>query len=164
MWYILLAIILIMIVYFLYFKDYVEVKKIFRILIKTLDTRDLLIMKLVPEFKNKKERAEIIKLVDGRMKSKRTSYTEQIKLDVELNDRLKEMYLELEKERNNPVIKAALANAFELEKTLKKVRDEYNMAVEKYNMNLIMHKFVCMRIIRMKPLDIYGKISHLEVR
>ena len=82
----------------------------------------------------------------------------------QLNDRLKEMYLDLEKERNNPVIKAALANAFELEKTLKKVRDEYNMAVEKYNMNLIMHKFVCMRIIRMKPLDIYGKISHLEVR
>lgn len=160
MWYILLAIILIMIVYFLYFKDYVEVKKIFRILIKTLDTRDLLIMKLVPEVKNKKERAEIIKLVDSRMKSKKMSYTEQIKLDVELNDKLKGVYLDLEKEKDNPVIKATLTNAFELEKTLKKVRDEYNMAVEKYNMNLIMHKFVCMRIIRMKPLDIYGKISH----
>lgn len=160
MWYILISIILIMIVYFLYFRDYIEVKKVFKILIKTLDTRDLLIMKLVPEIKNKKEKAEIIRLVDDRMKSKKMSYTEQIKLDVELNDKLKNMYFNLEQEKDNPVIKATLARAFELEKTLKKVRNEYNVAVEKYNMNLIMHKFVCMRVIRMKPLDIYGKISN----
>lgn len=160
MWYILISIILIMVVYFLYFKDYVEVKKVFKILTKTLDTRDLLIMKLVPEIKNKKEKAEIIRLVDDRMKSKKMSYTEQIKLDVELNDKLKNMYFNLEQERDNPVINATLTRAFELEKTLKKVRNEYNVAVEKYNMNLIMHKFVCMRVIRMKPLDIYGKISN----
>lgn len=160
MWYILISIILIMVVYFLYFKDYVEVKKVFKIITKTLDTRDLLIMKLVPEIKNKKEKAEIIRLVDDRMKSKKMSYTEQIKLDVELNDKLKNMYFNLEQEKDNPVIKATLARAFELEKTLKKVRNEYNVAVEKYNMNLIMHKFVCMRVIRMKPLDIYGKISN----
>lgn len=160
MWYILISIILIMVVYFLYFKDYVEVKKVFKILTKTLDTRDLLIMKLVPEIKNKKEKAEIIRLVDDRMKSKKMSYTEQIKLDVELNDKLKNMYFNLEQEKDNPVIKATLTRAFELEKTLKKVRNEYNVAVEKYNMNLIMHKFVCMRVIRMKPLDIYGKISN----
>lgn len=160
MWYILLIVIFSLIIYNLYFKDYIEVKKSFNILIKTLDTRDLLVMKLVPELENKSERADIVKLIEMRMKNKKSSFTNQIKIDIELNEKLKDMYLKLEKNKNNLVLQSALRNSLEIENTLKKLRTEYNLTVEKYNMNLVMHKFVCMRVIRMKPLDTYGKSYH----
>lgn len=160
MWYILLIVIFSLIIYNLYFKDYIEVKKSFNILIKTLDTRDLLVMKLVPELENKSEKADIIKLIKMRMKNKKSSFTNQIKIDIELNEKLKEMYLKLEKNKKNLVLQSALKNSLEIENTLKKLRTEYNLTVEKYNMNLVMHKFVCMRVIRMKPLDTYGKSYH----
>lgn len=160
MWYILLIVIFSLIIYNLYFKDYIEVKKSFNILIKTLDTRDLLVMKLVPELENKSERADIVKLIEMRMKNKKSSFTNQIKIDIELNEKLKDMYLKLEKNKNNLVLHSALRNSLEIENTLKKLRTEYNLTVEKYNMNLVMHKFVCMRVIRMKPLDTYGKSYH----
>ncbi len=160
MWYILLVVVLFLIIYNLYFKDYIEVKKSFNILNKTLDTRDLLVMKLVPELKSKSERADIVKLIELRMKNKKSSFNNQIKIDVELNEKLKNMYLKLEKNKENLMLQATLKNTLEIENTLKKLRTEYNLTVEKYNMNLVMHKFICMRIVRMKPLDTYGKSYH----
>lgn len=155
MWGILLIVILIVAFYFIYLKDYFEVKKIFKLLSKTLDTRDLLAMKLVPEIKNKNEKAEIIQLIELRMKNKNSGYTEQMKLDVKLNEKLKKVYFDLEKSADNILIKSVVTNILEIEHKLKKIREEYNTVVEKYNMNLVMNKFVCVKLIHMKPLDKY---------
>ena len=44
------------------------------------------------------------------------------------------------------------------EKLRNELRNEFNSAVEKYNMNLVMHKFICVRIVHMKPLDKYSTL------
>ena len=163
MWIIFVVIIfLLFIFYIFYLKEYVEVKRIFDSLEKTLDTRDLLVMKLLPEIKDEKIKTEVAKWIDLRVKNRKSSFNDKIKIDVELNKELKEFYTLINKITNNEVIKATFTNIIELEKKLKNIRNEYNIAVEKYNMNLVMHKFMCMRIIRMKPLDTYNVTNNEE--
>ncbi len=152
---VLIGIVLALIIYFLYYKDYGEVLKVFNTLEKTLDIRDLLVMKLVPEIKDKKEQAEVVSLIEMRMKNKKKSFTEKMMLDVKLNEELKRFYELINKKNDNPVISETFKSVIEVEKKLKKLRNEFNNVVEKYNMNLVMHKFVCVRIIHMKPLDKY---------
>ena len=89
------------------------------------------------------------------MKNKEIPYNDKIVLYIELNRELKDFYSLVNSKIDNPIVKATFTNIIELEKKLKKIRKEYNFAVEKYNMNLVMHKFICMRLIRMKPLDTY---------
>ena len=158
MWIVLFVTVLIWIIYVLYFKDYFEVRKIFNVLEKTLDTRNLIVMKLVPEIKDNNQKVKLVNLIEKRIKNKESGYTEKMKLDIELNEELKSFYEIVSKKVENPLVKATLNNAVELEKSLKKIRKEYNNAVEKYNMNLVMHKFMCMRVIHMKPLDTYSII------
>ncbi|MBQ9267523.1 MAG: hypothetical protein IJ217_04520 [Clostridia bacterium] len=156
MWIVLVGVVLAIVFYFVYLKDYAEVNRVFSSLEKTLDARDLLVMKLVPEIKDKKMQAKVVKLIEERMNHKNIPYNDKIALDIALNKELKEFYAAVNEKADNPVIKATFAKAVEFEKVLKKIRNEYNLAVTKYNTNLVMHKFVCMRIIRMKPLDTYA--------
>ena len=156
MWIFLLVIFLAIVFYYIFIKDYSDVIKVLDSLEKTLDTRDLLVMKLLPEVKDKGMQASIVELIEKRMKNKKIPFNDKIKLYVELNKELKQFYNNLNKKIDNPVIKTTFASAIELEKKLIKIRDRYNYAVEKYNMNLVMHKFVCVRLIHMKPLDTYS--------
>lgn len=151
----LVVIFLIYLGYMLYFKEYVDVCKIFSTLEKTLNTRDLLLTQIIGELKNKRIKGETLKLISKRIKSKKSGYNEKIRIDVELNKKLKETYKEMNALTNNPVIKETFLKIIALEKKLKIQREEYNMAVEKYNRNIIHHKAVCMLFIRMKPLDTY---------
>ncbi|MBQ9315087.1 MAG: hypothetical protein IJ220_08895 [Clostridia bacterium] len=153
---VLLLIILIYYVYGTYFKEYFEVKKVYETLQHVLDTRDVLLLKLSGEKINKKEIAEIVMLIDERKKTKNAGYTVRMNADVALNHALKNYYPELVKVLDNPISKEIFKRIMDLEKQAKKIRIAYNDAVEKYNANLILHKKVCMRLIRMKPLDTYS--------
>lgn len=151
-----IVVVIIFAFYYVIFKDYIDVKKVFNTLEKTLNTRDLLVMKLLPEIKDKNLQANIASLIEERTKNRNISYNDKINIDIKLNKELKIFYDIINKKLDNQVIKATFKNVIETEKILKKIRSEYNLVVEKYNMNLVMHKFLCIRIVRMKPLDTYG--------
>lgn len=142
--------------YGMYLKEYVEVKKIFLTLQHVLDTRDVLLLQLSNEKVDEKQMAEIVMLVDERRKTKNSGYTIRMEADVKLHRALKAFYPTVEKVVDNPLSKDLFERILTLEKQAKKIRIAYNTAVERYNQNLILHKKVCMRLIRMKPLDTYA--------
>ena len=104
---------------------------------------------------NKKEIAKVLMLIDARKETRNSGYTIRMNADVELTKELKKFYSELNKVLNNEISKQTFARIIELEKRAKKIRISFNNAVEKYNNNLVLHKDVCIRLIRMKPLDTY---------
>ena len=131
--------------------------KTFNILQKNLDNRDLLVIKLLHEIKDKSLTGNILRLIDERTKSKDKGHTYQMQIDVTLNKYLREFYeLINRKKENNIILEKSLEAILYIEKLLIKNREEYNEAVEKYNMNLVKHKFLCVRVFRMKPLDKYS--------
>lgn len=141
--------------YMLYFKEYVDVCRVFDVLEKTLDTRDLLLVKIIDEIKNRRIKENTVKLINKRIKARKSGYNEKIRIDIELNQQLKETYQEINQLTKNPIVKESFLKIITLEKKLKFQREEYNKVVEKYNRNIIHHKTVCMTIIRMRPLDTY---------
>lgn len=150
----LVGIIIVFLLYMLYFKEYKDVMANFETLIKVLETRDLLLMRVLPEIKDKKIKEETARLVEERMKCKTGGCDNLIKSDVELNKQLKITYEELEKIKN-AIVREEFRRIVSLEKKLKVIRREYNNAVEKYNQNLINHKKMCIKYLRMKPLNTY---------
>lgn len=159
MWIGLIVLLLSIFLYYMYgtyFKEYFEVKRVYNTLQHVLDTRDVLLLKLTSEKISKKEIAKVVMLIDERKKTKNAGYTVRMNADVKLNHELKAFYPNLVKALDNPVSKQIFKSLMELEKQAKKVRIAYNNAVENYNNNLILHKKVCMRLIRMKPLDTYS--------
>lgn len=148
-------IILIFIIYELYFKEYFHVKKIFWSLKKFLSTRDTLILKIIPDVKDKKASKKIINLIEERRINFNSSYNNAIKSDVKLNSELINFYKKIDEERPNEVVLQVFAKIISMEKDLKNIRNKYTLAVEKYNESLIKHKFMCLKVIRMKPLDTY---------
>ena len=158
MWLGLILLVLVIFLYYIYgmyFKEYFEVKKVYNTLQKVLDTRDVLLLKLGSEKIDKKSFAKIVMLIDERKKTKGAGYTVRMNADVSLSNELKSFYPKLSKVLNNDLSKEVFRRILELEKSAKKIRISFNNAVEGYNNNLILHKKVCMEIIRMKPLDIY---------
>lgn len=141
-------------IYMLYFKEYKEVMANFETLVKVLETRDLLLMRILPEIKDKKIKEETARLVEQRMLCKKGGCNNLIKSDVELNKQLKITYSEIDKLKN-ALVREEFKRIVSLEKKLKVIRREYNNSVEKYNKNLIHHKKVCIKYLRMKPLDTY---------
>ena len=151
----LLLIIFLYYVYGMYFKEYFEVKKVYNTLQKTLDARDVLLLNFSGEKIEKEIFAKIVMLIANRKETKDSGYTIRMQADVELSNELKTFYKKLSKVIDNDLSKEVFKRVIELEKQAKKIRVRYNMAVETYNNNLILHKKVCMRLIRMKPLDTY---------
>lgn len=140
--------------YLLYFKEYSDVMGNFQTLVKVLETRDLLLMRILPEVRNKKIVEETTKLVEQRMNCKNAGCNNLIKSDVELNKQLTITYKEIDKLKN-ALVREEFKRIISLEKKLKVIRREYNKAVDKYNKNLIAHKKMCIKYLRMKPLDTY---------
>lgn len=143
--------------YLLYFKEYKDVMANFETLVKVLETRDLLLMRILPEIKDKKIKEDTVRLVEQRMRCKEGGCNALIKSDVELNKQLTITYQELDKLKN-ALVREEFKRIVSLEKKLKIIRREYNESVEKYNKNLVHHKKMCIKYLRMKPLDTY-KIS-----
>ena len=140
--------------FMLYFKEYKEVMANFNTLVKVMETRDLLLMRILPELKDKKIIEETARLVEQRMQCKNAGCNALVKSDVELNKQLKQTYEEIDKLKN-ALVREEFKRIVSLEKNLKLIRREYNKSVEKYNKNLISHKIMCIKYLRMKPLDTY---------
>ena len=146
--------VIVFLIYMLYFKEYKEVMGNFQTLVKVLETRDLLLMRILPEVNDKKIKEETARLVEERMKCKTAGCNNLIKSDVELNKQLTITYKEIDKLKN-ALVREEFKRIVSLEKKLKVIRREYNNAVEKYNKNLIAHKKMCIKYLRMRPLDTY---------
>ncbi len=158
MWVSIILLILVIFLYYVYgtyFKEYFEVKKVYDTLQNVLDTRDVLLLKLTAEKLDKKSIAKIVMLIDKRKETKNSGYTVRMYADGELSNELRKFYPKLSKVIDNDLSKEVFKRIIELEKQAKKVRIRFNSAVENYNNNLILHKKVCMKLIRMKPLDTY---------
>lgn len=156
---ILFIIFFVFLIYILFFKEYFKVRRVYMHLTKFLYARDALALKLIPETKNKKLAKKVVMLIDERKENFKTSYNNSILSDVKLNSELRKFYEYLNSVEKNEVTNSVLKKILTLEKDLKNIRKEYNIAVEKYNRNLLKHKFVCLKLIRMKPLDTYN-IKH----
>lgn len=146
--------IIIFLVYMLYFKEYKDVMANFQTLVKVLETRDLLLMRILPELRDNKIKADTTKLIEQRMACKDKGCNALIKSDVELNKQLNITYKEMDKLKN-ALVREEFKRIVSLEKKLKTIRREYNKAVDEYNQNLIYHKKMCIKYLRMKPLDTY---------
>ena len=146
--------VIIFLIYMLYFKEYKDVMANFRTLVKVLETRDLLLMRILPEIKENHIKEETTRLVEQRMQCKNGGCNSLIKSDVELNKQLITTYKEIDKIKN-ALVREEFKRIISLEKKLKVIRREYNKSVEKYNKNLIIHKKMCINYLRMKPLDTY---------
>jgi len=127
---ILIVIAIVYLGYLLYFKEYKEVMANFQTLVKVLETRDLLLMRILPDVKDKKIKEDTARLVEQRMLYKNGGCNNLIKSDVELNKQLKITYKEIDKLKN-ALIREEFKRIISLEKKLKVIRREYNKAVEK---------------------------------
>ena len=153
-----IILLLVVIVYFLIstlvFKEYNEVEANYNTLLKVLETRDIILMRLLPEIKSKRTREEIAKLVSERMEAKKKGTNIIIRKDVELNKHLKPIYDEIN-ESKNPIVKEEFKRIIKLEKSLKNIRREYTSSAEKYNEKFSKHPKLYLKYLRMKPLDTY---------
>lgn len=152
---ILSSIILIFFIYEIYLREYFKVKKVYNSLRNFLDVRDALVLKVISEIKDKKMATKIVNLIDERKENFKTSYNNSILADAKLNSELRKIYQILDNIQKNEVVTTVFSRIINLEKDLKNIRNEYNQAVENYNNNLMKNKYVCLRIIKMKPLDTY---------
>ena len=150
-----LALLLIGCIHEIYLKKYYQVRKVFKTLHHFLDVRDSLVVKLLPEVKGKKVAQDIIEGIDERKMNFSSSQNNAILSDIKLNTRLKKLYEEINHISKNEIINQLFANILSIEKDLKRIRKEYNLAVEEYNQSLVKHKVILLKVMKMKPLDTY---------
>lgn len=141
--------------YYEYLKEYIEVTKIYKLLRKTLEVRDLLLLKLLPDLKNKGESQKVLNLIADRKEKSRLSYDLALKADVELNNELKKVYEQIDKMKKNELQIEIFHNIISVEKKIKKMRREYSNTVQKYNMSLTIHPKVCIKMLHMRPFEMY---------
>lgn len=141
-------------IYYFIFKEYSAVMGNFETLVKIIETRDLVLMRILPEIKNKKIKDDMTLLISQRMEAKRQGNDKLIEMDVKINKKLDRIYSELNNSQN-PIVKEELKKAVNFEKKLKTVRREYNKTVEVYNNKLIKHPKLMMKFLRMRPLNTY---------
>ena len=144
--------------YIFFFKEYSEVMANYETLVKVLETRDLMLMRILPEIKNKAKKDEITTLVSKRMDAKSIGNNELVKADVDINKKLKPLYDEFNKSKN-PIVKEVFRRIVNLEKKLKIIRREYNKAVEAYNDKIVKHPKRYIKFLHMKPLDNYNFVE-----
>ncbi len=142
------------IVYQLLFKEYSLVRGTFETLVKVIETRDLILMRLLPEIKNKKIKDDMTALIGERIEAKQLGNDKILEMDVKINKKLDRIYSELNKSKN-PIVIEELKKAVNFEKKLKTIRREYNKAVEIYNNKLIKHPKLMMKFLKMRPLNTY---------
>ena len=146
---------IILILYFLFFKEYSFVMGNFKTLIKVIDTRDIILLRLLPEIKNKKIKDDMTMLINERIHSKNLGNDKLVELDCKINKKLDRIYKELN-DSKNPIVKEELRRIINLEKKLKIIRREYNDAVETYNAKLLKHPKTMIKLIHMKLLNTYS--------
>lgn len=139
-----------------YLKEYIEVTKVYKVLRKVLESRDLLVLKILPDIKNKKEAEKVLNLINERNKKSKISYDDAITADIALHNELKNLYEIINNQKKNELQEEIFKKIINFEKRIKTLRKEYTKAVEKYNMSLTIHPKVCIKILHMKPLEMYA--------
>lgn len=140
-----------------YLKEYIEVTKVYKTLRKMLSYRDMLLLKILPDIRNKNKKENIMNLIDDRNKKSNISYDDAIIADVNLNNELKKIYVEIENMQKNELQAEIFQKLMVMEKQIKGARNKYSSAVEKYNLSLTIHPKVFIKFLHMRPLDTYKK-------
>ncbi len=151
----LVIILIIYLVYILYLKPFFDVRRVIYTLRDFLSTRDSLILKLIPEVKNKELKENIVGLINSRKEKFNLTYNDAIESDIRLNSELKRLYEEINKIKNNRMVTGIFENIIKIEKELKNIRTKYNEVATKYNDNLVKRKNVCIKLLKMRPLNTY---------
>ncbi len=151
---VLVVLVIYLLVHTLVFKEYSEVMANFDTLVKVIETRDLLLMRVLPEIKNKRIKEDMTKFISARMNAKKTGNDDLVKADVDINKRLKPIYDELSKSQN-PIVKEEFKKIVNLEKKLKTIRREYSESVDRYNEKLSKKPKLYIQKLHMKPLNTY---------
>lgn len=151
----LVIILIIYLVYILYLKPFFDVRRVIYTLRDFLSTRDSLILKLIPEVKNKELKENIVGLINSRKEKFNLTYNDAIESDIRLNSELKRLYEEINKIKNNRMVTGIFENIIKIEKELKNIRAKYNEVATKYNDNLVKRKNVCIKLLKMRPLNTY---------
>ncbi|MBR3280424.1 MAG: hypothetical protein IKI57_01075 [Clostridia bacterium] len=146
--------VIILLIYFLIFKEYSTMLRSYEMLVKVLETRNLILMRILPEIKDKKAKKEITSYVEQMINYKRTNNDKVLELDVSINKKLDKIYSELNKSKN-PVVLEELKRVINFEKKLKIIRREYNKAVDEYNSKLIKHPKLMAKYLKMRPYNTY---------
>ena len=87
--------------YNVYLREYFEVIRTYRALRKLLETRDLILLKLLPDVNNKNLSKKILNLIDQRRKKAKVSFDDGIIADAELNSALKTLYEKINNMKKN---------------------------------------------------------------
>jgi len=145
---------IVLLIYFILFKEYSEVMANYETLVKVIETRDLILMRVLPEIKSKKVKDDMTKYIAARMNAKKTGNDDLVKADVNINKHLKPVYDELNNSQN-PIVKEEFKRIVNLEKKLKIIRREYNNSVDKYNEKISKRPKLFIKRLHMKPLNTY---------
>ena len=78
-----------------------------------------------------------------------------INADVALHSNLKSLYDEIDRMKKDEVQTEVFKHIVLLEKQLKVTRKRYSEAVNKYNLSLTVHPRVLIKIMHMRPLELY---------
>ncbi|MBQ9279465.1 MAG: LemA family protein [Clostridia bacterium] len=130
---------------------------VYKSLRKVLESRDLLVLKLLPDIQDKKLSESVLRLINERNRKSKISYDDAIRADLELHRKLKILYEQINKMKKNEVQEELFRRIIDLEKRLKLLRTRYSATVRAYNMSLTIHPKIFVKILHMKPLDLYGK-------
>ena len=149
-----LFLVVVIVIHCLFFKEYSQVMGNYETLVKVLEARDLILMRVLPEIKEKSVQDEITNLVSEQLNARKQGNDKLIETDVNLNKKLDRIYSELDKSKN-PLVKEELRRLVGFEKSLKTIRHEYSRAVDQYNEKIVKHPKSMIKIWKMKPLNTY---------
>ena len=144
-------------IYKFFLKEFIDITIVYKTLKKVLESRDLLVLKLLPDIKNKELSEEVLNLINERRTQSKVLYNNAIKADINLHNKLKELYEVINSMKKNEVQEELFRRIVELEKKLKVLRVKYSEAANNYNTSLTIHPKLFVKILHMQPLDIYGK-------
>ncbi len=155
---IILFMILLLAIYFynVYLREYFDVIRTYKTLRKLLETRDLILLKILSDVNNKKLSKKVLNLIDQRRKKAKTSFDDGIIADAELNSALKKLYEEINAMKRNELQDEIFKHLIGLEKQLKSVRTRYSEAVTKYNYALAAHPKVLIKMLHLRTFQLYG--------
>ena len=144
------------IIYAVYLKEYIDVTIVYKSLRKLLASRDVMLLKIIPDIEDKRYAEKILNLISDRNEASKTSYDDAIRADIALHKELKKLYDIVNKMDKNELQSEIFKKVIDYEKRIKLARVRYTEVVSKYNMGLTVHPKVCIKLLRMKPLEMYG--------
>lgn len=144
------------IIYAVYLKEYIDVTIVYKTLRKLLASRDVMLLKIIPDIEDKKYAEKILNLINSRNEASKISYDDAIRTDITLHNELKNLYDIINKMDKNELQLEIFKKVIDYEKRIKLARVKYTEVVSKYNMGLTIHPRVCIKLLHMKPLEVYG--------